>query len=191
MLTKTLIIVAVLVVVFVVIVAMRPSQFRIARSAVIAAPPEVVFAQVNDFHAWHAWSPWEKKDPAMKRTHEGPPSGRGAVYAWAGNKEVGEGRMTLIESRPAELIRIRLEFFKPFAATNEAQFTFTPRGAGGEQTDVTWSMTGHNGFMSKAFCMFMDMDKLVGRDFEKGLASMKNVAESSTTTFAHAAAAAH
>jgi len=186
MLIKTLIVVAALVVVFVIIVATRPARFRIARSATIAAPSEIVFAQVNDFHAWQAWSPWEKKDPAMKRTHEGPPSGRGAVYAWAGNKEVGEGRMTLTESRPAELIRIRLDFLKPFAATNESEFTFTPRGDGG-QTEVIWSMTGHNGFMAKAFCMFMDMDKLVGSDFEKGLASMKTIAESSATP-AHAAA---
>jgi uncharacterized protein YndB with AHSA1/START domain len=188
MLVKTLIVIAALIVVFVIIVAMRPSHFRIARSATIAAPPEVVFAQVNDFRAWQAWSPWERKDPNLKRTYEGPPAGRGAVYAWAGNKEVGEGRMTLTESRPAELIRIRLEFLKPFAATNEAEFTFTPRP--GEQTEVTWSMTGHNGFMAKAFCMLMDMDKLVGSDFEKGLASMKTVAESSATP-AHAAAAAH
>jgi uncharacterized protein YndB with AHSA1/START domain len=186
MLIKTLIVVAAIIVVFVIIVAMRPSHFRIARSATIAAPPEIVFAQVNDFHAWAAWSPWEKKDPAMKRTHEGPPSGRGAVYTWAGNKEVGEGRMTLTESRPPELIRIRLEFLKPFAATNESEFTFTPRD-GGEQTEVNWSMTGQNGFLSKAFCMFMDMDKLVGSDFEKGLASMKTIAEASATP-AHAAA---
>jgi uncharacterized protein YndB with AHSA1/START domain len=186
MLMKTLIVIAALLVVFAIIVATRPSEFRIVRSATIAAPPELVFAQVNDFRAWQAWSPWEKKDPNLKRTYEGPPAGRGAVYAWAGNKEVGEGRMTLTESRPAELIRIQLEFLKPFAATNKSEFTFTPRGDG-EQTDVTWSMTGHNGFLAKAFCMFMDMDKLVGSDFEKGLASMKTVTES-TAAPAHAAA---
>ncbi len=179
MLIKTLIVIAAIVVVFVLFVATRPSAFRIVRSATIAAPPEVVFAQVNDFRAWQAWSPWEKKDPNLRRTYEGPPAGRGAVYAWAGNKEVGEGRMTLTESRPAELIRIKLEFFKPVAATNTAEFTVQPRGAGGGgQTDVTWSMTGHNGFMAKAFCMFMDMDKMVGSDFEKGLAQMKTVTES-------------
>jgi len=177
MLIKTLIVIAAIIVVFAIIVALRPSNFRIVRSATIAAPPEVIFEQVNDFRAWQAWSPWEKKDPNLRRTYEGPPSGRGAVYAWAGNNEVGEGRMTLIESRPAELIRIRLDFFKPFAATNESEFTFAPRGDG--RTEVTWSMTGHNGFMAKAFCMFMNMDKMVGSDFEKGLASMKPVAESS------------
>lgn len=174
MLIKILAVVAVLVVVLVVVIAMRPSHFRIVRTATIAAPPEAVFEQVNDFRNWQAWSPWEKKDPAMRRTYEGPPAGRGAVYAWAGNKEVGEGRMTLTESRTAELVRIRLDFLKPFAATHETEFTFEPRG---EQTHVTWAMTGRNAFAAKAFCMFMDMDKMVGGDFEQGLAAMKTVTE--------------
>src|SRR5215204_2400469 len=147
MLIKILIVVAVLVIVFAVVVATRPSKFRIVRSATMNAPAEAVFAQVNDLHKWRAWSPWEAKDPAMKRTYEGPPAGRGTVYSWGGNKEVGEGRMTLTESRPSELIRIKLEFFKPFAATNTSEFTFKPQG---EQTQVTWSMSGHNGFMAKA-----------------------------------------
>ena len=181
MLIKVLIVVAVLLVVFIIIVATRPSEFQITRTATMNAPAEVVFAQVNDFQSWRAWSPWEGKDPAMKRTYEGPPAGRGAVYAWAGNKEVGEGRMTLTESRPHELIRIKLDFIKPFAATNTTEFTFKPQG---EQTHVTWTMTGHNGFMAKAFCMFMDMDKMVGGDFEKGLAAMKAVAEARTATVA-------
>ena len=175
MLVKVLIVVAILLVVFVIVVATRPSQFRIVRSATMNAPAEVVFAQVNDFHAWRAWSPWEEKDPALKRTYEGPPAGKGTVYSWAGNKDVGEGRMTITESRPGELVRIKLEFLKPFAATNTAEFTFVPQG---EQTAVTWAMEGHNGFMAKAFCMFMDMDKLIGGDFEKGLAGMKRVVES-------------
>ena len=186
MLVKILIGVAILVVALVVLIATRPSDFRIVRTATMAAPAPVVFEQVNDFQKWAAWSPWEKKDPAIRRTYGGPPEGGvGQTYAWAGNKEVGEGRMTLTESRPSELVRIKLEFFKPVAATHHAEFTFEPKG---EQTAVTWSMTGRNNFVGKAFCLFMDMDKMVGGDFEKGLAAMKTVAESQA---APAQAAAH
>src|SRR6185295_9800251 len=156
MLTNVLIGLAVLLIVFVVFVVMRPSEFRIMRTATITAPPSVVFAQVNDFHKWMAWSPWEKLDPTLKRTYEGPPAGSGAIYSWAGNKQVGEGRMTLTESRPSDLIRIKLEFLKPFKATNAAEFTFEPQG---HQTVVTWSMTGKNNFMFKAVGLFMNMDK--------------------------------
>ena len=123
MLLKILIPVAVIVFGFLVVVAMQPADFRVTRTATIAAPAAAVFAQVNDFHNWQAWSPWEKMDPAMKRTYEGAPAGRGAIYAWVGNKEVGEGRMTVTESRPNELIRIKLEFGKPFRATNVAEFS--------------------------------------------------------------------
>jgi uncharacterized protein YndB with AHSA1/START domain len=174
MLKKILIVLVLIIIVFVIVVATRPANFRVTRSNNIAAPAEVVFAQVNDFHKWDAWSPWAKLDPAMKQTHEGAPAGTGAIYSWAGNKEVGEGRMTITESRPNELIRIKLEFLKPFAAVNATEFTFTP---GGNQTAITWSMTGTNNFMAKAFCMFMNMDKMVGGDFEKGLAQMKSIAE--------------
>ncbi len=157
-----------------VVVATRPSEFRVARTARIAAPAPVVFAQVNDFHKWEAWSPWAKLDPAMKQAYEGAPAGTGAVYTWAGNKEVGEGRMTLTESRPSELIKIELEFFKPFATTSTAEFTFKPEG---DHTLVTWSMTGQNNFIAKAVHLFMDMDTMVGGQFENGLARMKSVAE--------------
>jgi uncharacterized protein YndB with AHSA1/START domain len=174
MLIKILIAVAIIVVVFVVIVALQPSEFRVARSATISAPPPAVFAQVNDFHKWEAWNPWGKIDPAMKQTYEGAPAGTGAVYTWAGSKEVGEGRMTITESRPNELIRIRLEFFKPFAATNTAEFTFKPES---NQTALTWTMFGNNNFMAKAIHLFMNMDKMIGGQFEKGLASMKSVVE--------------
>src|SRR5688572_12017525 len=118
MLMKILIAVAVIVVVFIIIVALQPKEYRVARSAAISAPPSAVFAQVNDFHKWEAWNPWGKIDPAMKQAYEGAPAGTGAVYTWAGNNEVGEGRMTITESRPSELIRVKLEFLKPFAATN-------------------------------------------------------------------------
>jgi hypothetical protein len=121
--------------VLVVIVALQPSEFRVARSTTISASPPAVFAQVNDFHNWQAWNPFAKNDPAMKQSYEGAPAGTGAVYTWSGNKEVGEGRMTITESRPSDLIRINLEFFKPFAAKSVAEFIFKPEGS---QTVVTW-----------------------------------------------------
>jgi len=174
MLIKILIALAVIVVVFVVIVAMQPSEFGVVRSATISAPAPALFAQVNDFHKWEAWNPWGKLDPTMKQAYEGAPAGTGAIYTWSGNNEVGEGRMTITESRPSDLIRIKLEFFKPFAATNTAEFTFKPEG---NQTAVTWSMTGNNNFLAKAVHLFMNMDKMVGGQFEKGLAQMGSVVE--------------
>jgi hypothetical protein len=168
---------AAVVVVFLIVVALRPAQYRVARSTTIDAPPPVVFAQVNDFHKWEAWNPWGKIDPAMKQTYEGAPAGVGAAYSWVGNKEVGEGRMTITESRPHESVKIRLDFHKPFAGTSVADFTFVPQGSG--QTLVTWNMTGENNFMGKAMCLFVNMDKMIGGQFEKGLADMKRVAESS------------
>jgi len=175
MLKKLFIALALIVIAFIVVVAMQPADFRVTRSTTIAAPASAVFAQVNDFHRWEAWSPWAKLDPNMKTTHEGATAGTGAIYSWSGNKDVGEGRMTLIESRTSEFVRIKLEFKKPFAATNTTEFTFNPEG---NQTVVTWSMAGENNFMAKAFGLFMNMDKMVGGDFEKGLASMKTVTES-------------
>jgi hypothetical protein len=174
MLEYILIAVAAIVVLLVLIVAMQPSAFRVTRSTTISAPPSDVFAQVNDFHNWDAWSPWAKIDPAMKQTYEGAPSGTGAIYTWNGDKRVGEGRMTLVESKPNSLIQIKLEFFKPFKATNTAEFVFAPDG---HQTVVTWSMTGKKNFMFKAFGLLMSMDKMLGGQFEKGLAKMKAVAE--------------
>jgi Polyketide cyclase / dehydrase and lipid transport len=174
MLKKILIAIAVIVVVFVVVVAIQPSEFRIERSAIISAPASAVFAQVNDFYNWEAWSPWAKLDPAAKATFGGPRAGKGAIFRWAGNEEVGEGSMTITESRPSDLIRIKLEFLKPFEATNTAEFTFKPED---NHTTVTWSMEGQNNFIAKAVCLFMNMDQMVGGQFEKGLASMKSVAE--------------
>jgi len=166
--------VAVVIAIFVTVVALQPSDFRIERSAAIAAPAPAVFAQVNDFQNWRAWSPWEKLDPQLKRIYEGPAAGTGAQYAWVGNKDVGEGRMTILESRPGELVRIRLEFFKPFAATNTAEFSFRPSGNG---TELTWSMSGQNNFVARAICLFMNMDKMVGGQFEQGLAQIKSIVE--------------
>jgi hypothetical protein len=174
MLKIILIALAVIIVVLIVIVALQPSEYRVARSATISAPSAAVFAQVNDFHKWEAWNPWGKIDPAMKQAFEGAPAGIGAIHTWTGNKEVGEGRMTITESRPSELIRINLEFFKPFAGNSIAEFTFRPEG---NQTAVTWSMAGQNNLMAKAIHLFMNMDKMIGGQFEKGLADMKSVVE--------------
>lgn len=160
----------VLLILFVIVVALRPSDFRVERSAALRAPAQAAFAQVDDFRNWRAWSPWEKLDPALKRSYEGPPCGTGAVYSWQGNKDVGEGRMTITESRPGELVRIRLEFFKPFAATNTTEFRFQPQG---DSTAVTWSMSGRNNFFAKAISLFINMDRMVGGMFEQGLAQMK------------------
>jgi hypothetical protein len=170
---------AAIIAVFLVVVAMQPAEYRVVRSATISAPPSDVFAQVNDFHKWDAWSPWAKLDPAMKQTYEGAPAGTGAIYSWSGNSQVGEGRMTLTDSRPNERIQIKLEFMRPFAATNGAEFTFRPEG---NQTVVTWSMDGKKAFMIKAFSLFMNMDKMLGGQFEKGLGQMKSVVEATPKT---------
>jgi hypothetical protein len=169
-----LIAIAVIIIGLIVLVVIQPTDFRVVRTATVSAPASDVFAQVNDFHKWEAWSPWAKIDPAMKQTYEGAPAGTGASYAWNGNNQVGEGRMTITESRPSDLIRIKLDFFRPFAATNQAEFTFKPDG---KQTVVSWSMTGKRNFMFKAMGLFMSMDKMIGGQFEKGLASMKAIVE--------------
>jgi hypothetical protein len=174
MLKMILIAVAAIVVVFVAIVAMQPSDFRVARTASIPAPAPVVFAQVNDFHKWRAWSPYDKLDPAMKKTYEGAPAGTGAIYSWVGNSQAGEGRATIAESRPNDLIRINLDFVKPFAGTAIAEFAFKPEG---DRSTVEWSLAGRNNFLSKAVCLFMNMDKMVGGQFEEGLAQLKSVVE--------------
>jgi hypothetical protein len=133
-----------------------------------------VFEQVNDLQKFQDWSPWAKIDPQYKVTYDGPPAGSGASFAWAGNRQVGEGRMTVIESRPSELVRFRLEFLKPFKTTNTAEFDFK---SAGNQTEVTWSMSGKNNFIFKAVGLFMDSDKMVGGQFEQGFANLKSVVE--------------
>ena len=174
MLVTLLIVPAVLVVVFVIIVAMRPDEFRVTRRASISAPPAAVFVHVNDLHKWQAFSPWAKMDPVAKTSFAGPLAGVGAVFTWAGNKQVGEGSMTITESRPCELIRFRLDFVKPFEGTNTAEFTFTPEGAG---TVVAWTMSGKNTFLFKAVGLFMNCEKIVGGQFDQGLASLKAIVE--------------
>lgn len=173
MVKKILIGLVVLFAAFAAFVQTRPGTFRVERSATIAAPPDVPFALVNDFHRWPEWSPWEKLDPNMKRTLEGGP-GTGARYAWAGNSDAGEGQMTILESRPGERIEIKLEFLKPFAATSKTVFAFK---GGPDGTHVNWAMEGENNFIAKAMTLFMSMDAMVGKDFESGLSKMKTLSE--------------
>jgi hypothetical protein len=178
MLMPILMVVVALVVVLVVFVALRPDEFRVTRSAAISAPPATVFEQVNDLHKWEEWSPWAKLDPAAKSTYEGPPAGVGAAFAWSGNNKIGQGRMTITESKPEGLVKFNLEFLRPFKATNTAEFTFKSQGG---QTVITWTMLGKNNFMSKAMGLFMNCDKMVGGQFEQGLAKMKSIAEAVPT----------
>ena len=173
MITKIAIAVGSLLVILAIVIATRPSEFLVSRTAVLAAPVATVFANVNDMHRWQEWSPWAKIDPNSKITYAGPAAGTDASFSWAGNQEVGEGKLTVVESIPPERIRFRLEFFKPFAGTNSAEFTFVPKGD--SQTEVTWSMRGTNGFMAKAVGLVMDCDKMVGGYFEKGLKQLETV----------------
>jgi hypothetical protein len=174
MLKKILIAVALIIVVLVIDVAMRPADFRVTRSATVGAPAERVFPQVNELKKWEAWSPWAKLDPNAKTNHEGPAAGVGAGFASSGNKEVGEGRMTITECRTNTRDRFRLDFGKPIASTCQTEFTFKPDG---HQTLVTWTMSGKNNSLAKAIGLFMDCDAMVGSQFEQGLASMKSLAE--------------
>lgn len=173
------IVLAILVVVVVAILvfaAMKPSSFRVQRSASIQAPPEKIFPLIADFHNWPLWSPWEKIDPDLKRTHGGSPSGKGAIYEWEGNKKVGSGRMEITDATPPTKMFIKLDFLKPFEAHNTTEFTLEPQG---NSTNVIWLMHGPQPFMLKVMTtLFLNMDKVVGKDFENGLASMKSVAES-------------
>jgi uncharacterized protein YndB with AHSA1/START domain len=157
-----------------ILAALRPDTFRVERAASISAPPEKVFVLINDFKRWDAWSPWEKKDSAMRRTFGSVTSGKGATYAWEGNKDVGQGSMTIAESVPPARIRINLDFVKPFKAHNVVTFTLEPRNGG---THVTWAMEGDSPYFAKIVHLFFDMDRMVGGDFEAGLAAMKAAAE--------------
>ena len=172
-LAVVVIVLAVAVAAVLVLAAKKPATFRVARSIRIAAPPQRIFDLIEDFRAWSAWSPWERMDPDLKRTYAGAPRGRGAVYAWEGNRKVGQGRMEIVEASPPSRIAIRLDFLKPFEAHNTAEFTLAPEGDG---THVTWAMTGPNVFMGKVMGVFVDMDRMIGRDFERGLANLKAAA---------------
>jgi uncharacterized protein YndB with AHSA1/START domain len=165
---------AVAIVVVLAYAATRPDEFRIARAATIAAPAEAIFPMIDDFRRWADWSPWETKDPNMKRTLGGSARGPGAVYAWKGNSSVGEGRMEIRETAPPRRVAIDLEFALPMKARNVVEFTLEPDGAG---TRVTWAMRGPSPFISKLMGLVFNMDKMVGGDFEAGLAKLKALAE--------------
>src|SRR5215469_7568407 len=186
MLRKVLIALAALVIILMGIIYTRASSFRVERATRIDAPPDVVFALVNDLHAWDRWSPWAHIDPSMKVSYGGPPSGTGATYTWTGNDKVGEGGLRIIESKPPQDVALRLEFIKPMASVNRTEFTFKPDGTG---TKVDWVMTGPLDFMGKGMDLFVGMDKIIGPDFEKGLASMRREAEADAKKRVQAASA--
>ena len=169
-----LVVILLAIVILLAMAATRPDRFRIERTATIQAPPERIFPLINDFHRWPAWSPYEKKDPGMQRSYEGPAAGKGAVYGWSGNKNIGSGRMEISEATPSSRIEIQLEFFAPFKASNTAEFLFEPRGAG---TLVTWAMHGRANFTNKLMGLVFNMDKMVGKDFEEGLVNLRTLAE--------------
>jgi uncharacterized protein YndB with AHSA1/START domain len=154
--------------------ATKPDTLRVQRSIAINAPPERIFPLIADFHQWVTWSPYEQKDPAMKRTYSGAERGKGAVYAWDGDKNVGSGRMEILEASAPQKIVIKLDFFTPFEGHNTAEFTMLPQGDG---TDVTWVMHGPANFMSRLIQVFINLDHMIGRDFEAGLANLKTLTE--------------
>ena len=155
-------------------VATRPDEFRVERRGHINAPPERVYSKIVDFKRWPEWSPWEALDTNMRRTLSGAPSGPGAIYEWEGNKKVGKGRMEITGIEPSKRVAVKLDFIKPFEAHNVTEFLLDPHDGG---TNVTWVMTGQNAFMSKLFGVFMNIDQLVGKDFEKGLANLRRESE--------------
>lgn len=157
-----------------IIAANKPKTLHVQRAIGIEAPAEKIFPLISDFHQWLKWSPYEQKDPAMKRTYGGANSGKGATYAWDGDKNVGSGRMEILEAAAPSRIVIKLDFFKPFEGHNTAEFTMLPQGDG---THVTWVMHGPANFMSRLFQVFLNLDKMIGRDFEAGLARLKTITE--------------
>ncbi len=168
------VVLVVLLIALAVFVTTRPNVFRVQRSATLPAPASAVFPLIDNFRNWTRWSPWEKLDSQLVRAYEGPAAGRGSVYAWKGNKKVGEGRMTIVDSVPNERIKIDLEFIKPFASRNDTIFTLTPAAGG---TRVDWLMEGPNSLMGKIMSLFMDMDAMVGKSFEQGLADLGAAAQ--------------
>jgi uncharacterized protein YndB with AHSA1/START domain len=172
------VILAVAIVVVLILASTKPDTFSVQREAAIKAPPERIFPLIGNFHQWRGWSPWENRDPGMKRSYDGAESGKGAVYAWEGNKNVGSGRMEILEASSPSKIVIKLDFFKPFEGHNTAEFTMLPQnGAAGPTTNVSWVMHGPAPFMHRVMQVFMNLDKMIGKDFEAGLASLKNLAE--------------
>jgi uncharacterized protein YndB with AHSA1/START domain len=168
------VVLAVAIAIVLILAATRPDTFKVQRAATIKAPPEKIFAVISDFHQWGSWSPWENRDPAMQRSFSGANSGRGAVYAWDGNKNVGSGRLDILDVSVPSKIVIKLDFLKPFEAHNTAEFTMLPQG---DATSLTWAMHGPLVFMAKVMHVFVNMDKMIGKDFEAGLANLKRLTE--------------
>jgi uncharacterized protein YndB with AHSA1/START domain len=168
------VVLAIAIAIVLILAATKPDTFSVRRAAMVKAPPEKIFPLINDFHQWTSWSPYESKDPAMKRSYSGADSGQGAVYAWDGNKNVGSGRMEILEASAPSKIVIKLDFFAPFEGHNTAEFTMLPQG---DATSVTWLMHGPAPFMAKIMHVFMNIDRMVGKDFETGLANLKRLTE--------------
>jgi hypothetical protein len=168
------IVLAVAIAIVVVLAAAKPVSFGVRREISVKAPPDKIFPLINDFHQWKSWSPYENKDPAMKRSYSGAASGKGAVYGWEGNKNVGSGRMEILDAATPSKIIIKLDFFAPFEGHNTAEFTMLPQG---EATLVTWLMHGPAPFMHKVMQVFMNLDNMIGKDFEVGLVNLKNLTE--------------
>jgi uncharacterized protein YndB with AHSA1/START domain len=168
------VVLAIAIAVVLILAAAKPDTFSVQRGIAMKAPPEKIFSLINDFHQWGKWSPWENRDPAMTRSFSGAESGQGAVYAWEGNKNVGSGRMEILDAATPSKIIIKLDFLKPFEAHNTAEFTMLPQG---DATSVNWVMHGPAPFLSKMMQVFMNMDKMIGKDFEAGLANLKGLAE--------------
>jgi hypothetical protein len=168
------VVLAIVIAVVLILAAAKPDTFSVQRGATMKAPPEKIFSLINDFHQWGKWSPWENRDPAMTRSFSGAESGQGAIYAWEGNKNVGSGRMEILDAATPSKITIKLDFLKPFEAHNMAEFTMLPQG---DATSVNWVMHGPAPFLSKMMQVFMNMDQMIGKDFEAGLANLKGLAE--------------
>lgn len=166
-------VIVVAVIIVLILASNQPDEFRVQRTTTINAPAEKIVGHIEDFHQWGGWSPWEQLDPAMQRTFTGAPTGKGSIYEWNGNSEVGQGRMEILDATP-EKVSVKLDFYQPMEASNIAEFALQPKG---DATDVTWSMYGPMPFISKVMCVFVDLDKMVGPDFEKGLAELKKVSE--------------
>ncbi|MDT4292266.1 SRPBCC family protein [Methylomonas sp. MO1] len=174
MLDIILILIAIVVLIVLALASRQPDTFQVSRSISMVASPATVFKQINDLQNWQAWSPWAKLDPNAKNSFSGPQAGVGASMSWAGNNKVGEGSMTIVESRPHDLIRFKLDFLKPFKASNTAEFTFK---SAGENTVVVWSMSGKNNFIGKLMSLILNCDKIVGGQFEQGLSAIKAILE--------------
>lgn len=179
MFKKILLALAAIIVIFLIVAAIQPAEFSISRSVSINASPAKVYGIASNFQNWSKWNPWAAQDPSMKTTFEGPQSGSGAILSWSGNDKVGEGRMTITDAKPNESVSIKLEFIKPWTTTNQVDYAIKAESEG---CSFSWTMSGKHQFIGKAISLLMNMDKMVGADFERGLASLKALAETPDPT---------